>query len=384
MESSSRPGLPTRSTNTPSTSTRARSSPRYRCPIRSGCRSGASSGASSSTSLPRRSCALVLVLLAGCGGGGDDERQAAWELAPSMANRRSYVAAGEIAGRIYVAGGMVGNTGRRLEVPRSRRNDARRGRAPGVRVRRRGETLGSGPAASPRSLQPLGGNAGRACVRARWVRHRGRGAAFRLRARAWALAAIDRAPASGARVRRRGLPGRDLGDRRPPGCGAARRGVDLQPACGSLARWPEAAEADGATRCDGRRGRDSRRLGAHVPDLRRLNRPLAGRSAADRAPPRALAVRGRRVALRSRRLYTEAQRHGGRRAPRRVLNGHDECLALALSLEAEVLGDDHPLHLVRALADFEDLLVTVEARDRVLVHEAVAAVDLERRVRRTV
>ena len=33
-----------------------------------------------------------------------------------MANRRSYVAAGEIAGRIYVAGGMVGNTGRRLDV----------------------------------------------------------------------------------------------------------------------------------------------------------------------------------------------------------------------------------------------------------------------------
>ena len=58
----------------------------------------------------------MLVLLAGCGGGGDDERQAAWELAPSMANRRSYVAAGEIAGRIYVAGGMVGNTGRRLDV----------------------------------------------------------------------------------------------------------------------------------------------------------------------------------------------------------------------------------------------------------------------------
>ena len=75
-----------------------------------------SSGASSSTFLPRRSCALLLVLLAGCGGGDDDERQAAWELAPSMANRRSYVAAGEIAGRIYVAGGMVGNTGRRLDV----------------------------------------------------------------------------------------------------------------------------------------------------------------------------------------------------------------------------------------------------------------------------
>src|SRR5262249_50631650 len=42
--------------------------------------------------------------------------------------------------------------------------------------------------------------------------------------------------------------------------------------------------------------------------------------------------------------------------------------------------DHHALHLVRALADLEDLLVAVEPRDRELVHEAVAAVDLERRV----
>src|SRR4029077_15661853 len=32
----------------------------------------------------------------------------------------------------------------------------------------------------------------------------------------------------------------------------------------------------------------------------------------------------------------------------------------------------------RALADLEDLLVAVETRDRVLVHEAVPAVDLQR------
>src|SRR5439155_19967763 len=50
-------------------------------------------------------------------------------------------------------------------------------------------------------------------------------------------------------------------------------------------------------------------------------------------------------------------------------------------LEPEVLGDHHPLHLVRAFADLEDLLVTVEPRDRRLLHEAVAAVDLERGVR---
>src|SRR5216110_2444315 len=45
--------------------------------------------------------------------------------------------------------------------------------------------------------------------------------------------------------------------------------------------------------------------------------------------------------------------------------------------EAEVTGDHHALHLVRALADLEDLLVAVQARDRELLHEPVAAVDLE-------
>src|SRR5512133_572967 len=53
-------------------------------------------------------------------------------------------------------------------------------------------------------------------------------------------------------------------------------------------------------------------------------------------------------------------------------------------LQAEQLRDHHALHLVRAFPDLEDLLVTVQARDRVLLHEAVAAVDLERRVRRAV
>src|SRR5918911_4558162 len=52
-----------------------------------------------------------------------------------------------------------------------------------------------------------------------------------------------------------------------------------------------------------------------------------------------------------------------------------------MSLKAEVLRDHHSLHLVRALADLQDLLVTVEARDRELLHVAVAAVDLERPVR---
>ena len=46
------------------------------------------------------------------------------------------------------------------------------------------------------------------------------------------------------------------------------------------------------------------------------------------------------------------------------------------ALDAEMPRDDHPLHFVRALADLQDLLVPVEPRDGVLVHVAVAAVDL--------
>src|SRR5438128_3591070 len=49
-------------------------------------------------------------------------------------------------------------------------------------------------------------------------------------------------------------------------------------------------------------------------------------------------------------------------------------------LQPQQLRDDHALDLVRAFADLEDLLVAEEAGDRELVHEAVAAVDLQRRV----
>jgi hypothetical protein len=54
----------------------------------------------------------------------------------------------------------------------------------------------------------------------------------------------------------------------------------------------------------------------------------------------------------------------------------------AIPLQTQMAGDDHALYLIRALSDLEDLLVAVEAGDRVLVHEAVAAVDLQRPVRR--
>jgi hypothetical protein len=77
--------------------------------------------------LRRRSAALLIVLLAGCGGDSGTERRGTvtdWEFSTPMANRRSYVAAAEIAGRIYVAGGMFGNAGTRLD--RVQRFDPRR------------------------------------------------------------------------------------------------------------------------------------------------------------------------------------------------------------------------------------------------------------------
>ena len=57
----------------------------------------------------------VTVLSGGCGG---DQRppdsSAEWAFAQAMSQRRSYVAAAELGGRIFVAGGMVGETGRPL------------------------------------------------------------------------------------------------------------------------------------------------------------------------------------------------------------------------------------------------------------------------------
>lgn len=78
------------------------------------------SAASCSTSLPRPSAALlpiVLLLLAGCSGDGKEEQPAAseWKFTTPMANRRSYVAAAELGGKIYVAGGMFGGAGTRLD-----------------------------------------------------------------------------------------------------------------------------------------------------------------------------------------------------------------------------------------------------------------------------
>src|SRR5919199_6111989 len=64
--------------------------------------------------------AAAVVAASGCGGSAEKKpRRAAaaqWSPAPSMPHRRSYTASAEIGGKIYVAGGMVGNTGRPLDV----------------------------------------------------------------------------------------------------------------------------------------------------------------------------------------------------------------------------------------------------------------------------
>jgi Kelch motif/Galactose oxidase, central domain len=63
--------------------------------------------------------ALLVALAAALGtlGDGAEEAQAApWELAQPMSQRRSYIAAAEIGGQIYAAGGMVGETGRPLDL----------------------------------------------------------------------------------------------------------------------------------------------------------------------------------------------------------------------------------------------------------------------------
>ena len=68
----------------------------------------------------RVAAALVAVALsagaAACGGVFEDGDAAAeWSPAPQLAHRRSYPASTEIDGKIYVAAGMVGETGRPLD-----------------------------------------------------------------------------------------------------------------------------------------------------------------------------------------------------------------------------------------------------------------------------
>jgi hypothetical protein len=73
--------------------------------------------------VPRRALAAWLALAAsgvagaaiGWSGGAAERAEAApWTRAPSMPQRRSYIAAAQVGNRIYTAGGMVGETGRPL------------------------------------------------------------------------------------------------------------------------------------------------------------------------------------------------------------------------------------------------------------------------------
>src|SRR3954469_21792425 len=60
---------------------------------------------------------------------------------------------------------------------------------------------------------------------------------------------------------------------------------------------------------------------------------------------------------------------------------HSAAARRFMSSGAERARYDHLLHLVRPLADREDLRVSVEAADRVLLDVAVPTVDLDRLVR---
>src|SRR5919108_1254685 len=63
--------------------------------------------------------AVAVALAAALGARSPGEARAEpapWTFAQSMSQRRSYVAAAELGGRIYVAGGAVGETGRFLAV----------------------------------------------------------------------------------------------------------------------------------------------------------------------------------------------------------------------------------------------------------------------------
>jgi hypothetical protein len=69
---------------------------------------------------PALAAAAVLAAVASAavvGSGGSAEATAApWTYAQSMSQRRSYLAAAELGGKLFAAGGMVGETGRRLSV----------------------------------------------------------------------------------------------------------------------------------------------------------------------------------------------------------------------------------------------------------------------------
>ncbi len=60
--------------------------------------------------------AVPLLLRPTPGDGRGTSEDEGWQAGRSMSQRRSYIAAAEVEGRLYVAGGMVGETGRRLRL----------------------------------------------------------------------------------------------------------------------------------------------------------------------------------------------------------------------------------------------------------------------------
>jgi hypothetical protein len=58
---------------------------------------------------------LLSALIAGCGGGGNETMSPEWSFGPQMPHRRSYPASAQLGGKIYVATGMVGETGKPLD-----------------------------------------------------------------------------------------------------------------------------------------------------------------------------------------------------------------------------------------------------------------------------
>src|SRR4029079_7324487 len=76
-------------------------------------------------------CAIALgAITASCGGASKPKpparaKPAAWTLGPAMSQRRSYTASALVGSSVYVAGGMVGDTGRWLRL--TQRFDPARG-----------------------------------------------------------------------------------------------------------------------------------------------------------------------------------------------------------------------------------------------------------------
>src|SRR5580765_1732745 len=85
-------------------------------------------------------------------------------------------------------------------------------------------------------------------------------------------------------------------------------------------------------------------------------------------------IRSRTNSLCARASLAAAASDGARVASRAVrIRSLMASFCLSLDREPEATGEDQPLDLRGALTDLQDLRVAIEPRDRVLLHEAVAA-----------